>query len=1432
MSQKFSPNLNPSAKSFEVPPDNSFHIRRRKTFLVDKKQRIYKKETNKRTSYVSLGTIQGQRNSFQRRKSSLMSIKDFRDIEDEIKFTILEMRRSCLWEIRRQSMDVFNTFEQKDSKNEKEQEMNTPLLKFIDNSFEEEGITKSFKRSKTSFLRKKKTIRHNKNKNAEKDNNEKDEDNKKSNEIKNNEGKKRYKSSKDILKIDNKVTILPGDKFRFIARGGIIMDSHNENESDEEPEPDGIFINPETKFIFIFDAFIALGSLYSLIYVPYELAKYFCFCTSSNNFLNYFIYFLLDFLFLMDLIIWFFRGYYTKEEEKLIKKKRLIFYNYICGWLSTDFIAALPINALYLYYCKKGPNKICYTYEKDNLFNFLILIRYLKAIKIFKVTSRKRNQFVTYVMEYFSELSVLDNSLDLIIKISSVILGLHIMSCLHIFIGRHTFPGWIYKNNFQDFSLLNLYMISLYYLITTMTTVGYGEIQMDSMVEVVFRIILLAVGIICYSWIISSISNGINKQSYASINFSNDCALLENIRRGHRELPYKVYLAIKKYLEDKHFRQKSFDKNLLINNLPYSLKNSLIFSMYRKQINNFHFFKGISNTNFLVETLSYFTPMTGKKNDILIKENEIIEDIYFVSEGRLALEVPIDMDNQEESTNKYISDEFLNFAFDFDYEAYYNQVPQISNINGSNLGESVIHTVIGTRRTSFCNSMILKLREEKKKSENNVYLKIHDIHKNEDFGDIYMFFGKRSPFALRVKTKRVKLYAIKKAHFTELCEQYQNVLKRIHKKKKHNYKIIKNILIKTVSKFCDTKGIKIKEQYKSNVDKAMKEFNKKLIPFDLMKNEEDDRGIDEIDEQINNTIKEFESEISNIASGINSKTRKKKMFGNLLKMNTTTEDNEKRGKKINLYNTNIKGTTVEQDSKHSFLEEIDSPPHDTHKFHYTESINGNRRLFFNNKLKNKKRFSLKKKKKKKNIKTIIKSNLGSNIHLKGYDFDYSESDESVKTVKISENCNESLESGPKTINILPQSLINLLKTKIKYQNLLNERGSSSFVNDQIILINKNDDLIDNNNYMSNNINSNIHNKFNINNIENNSKNYNSNIRSNKMSSSTFTFSKLNNNYNNNNQTIKEEQEQEREQEISNFSNKFDKISPSNRVLKSKMSIRDTVSPFTSKMFSKISKGKNKQKKNSIFFNNQYNNFQKCSITNNNILLKLNDDLLKKRYEFDSENLSSTSADSFEIKSSYNNINEASDWTYIKEKTFQKDLLKYVKDYRKRKKGLVKRKNTRASVDMIKDITNPMNYLSVENSIKSIKTKMSNYLSKQIRIIRGSNFGLARKNSYTQKIKSKRAKKELSINSAINNSSIFDSSQISLDNNNNKIRTSYNSLNEIESPTPKANNLSSKNEDSHREIKKIKDKFKSEVDDKKSYKYGSCFKTEKNNAIYT
>ena len=109
---------------------------------------------------------------------------------------------------------------------------------------------------------------------------------------------------------------------------------------------------------------------------------------------------------------------------------------------------------------------------------------------------------------------------------------------------------------------------------------------------------------------------------------------------------------------------------------------------------------------------------------------------------------------------------------------------------------------------------------------NEFYLKIFDIHKNEDYGAVHLFYGKRTPFALKVKTKRVLLYTIKDEEFTNISDTYKNDIKRINKKEKKIIKIIQNVLIRTIEKFCKSNGIKYKEEYVEDIERAKKEIQK------------------------------------------------------------------------------------------------------------------------------------------------------------------------------------------------------------------------------------------------------------------------------------------------------------------------------------------------------------------------------------------------------------------------------------------------------------------------------------------------------------------------------------------------------------------------------------------------------------------------------
>ena len=443
---------------------------------------------------------------------------DYEDIGQGIKNAILEMKNDALFEIKRQSCDRIESFKNKFQLKNKLNNTNTK--ESINDK--DEKPKKKIRATKTHFDKNHMNLKINKSYTSNKNeinNSSKTSNNSKIINYKKGSGNIKISTKSSIFKTEIKSNF--SERFGFYGSGGVREDSFDESETDEEEyEEDPFLINPETTTFLIYDIIIFIASLYSLIIIPYDILKE-CFCYGNKKNTKFYLNYGIDILYIIDLIINFFLEYYSKRD-KLIKNRMKIINNYLTGWFFFDFVTALPFNILYYYYCKYYPNKICYAYEKNNIGYYLVFLKYLKSIKIFKMTAEKKNQFISRIIEVVSNKSSLIEKIDLIIELLLALFGLHILSCIHMFIGRYTYPGWIFANELQDFPLSNIYMISIYYLIQTMTTVGYGDISSDSFIEIIFRIILLAVGIICYSWLISNISNSINKESYASVNFSND----------------------------------------------------------------------------------------------------------------------------------------------------------------------------------------------------------------------------------------------------------------------------------------------------------------------------------------------------------------------------------------------------------------------------------------------------------------------------------------------------------------------------------------------------------------------------------------------------------------------------------------------------------------------------------------------------------------------------------------------------------------------------------------------------------------------------------------------------------------------------------------------------------------------------------------------
>jgi hypothetical protein len=67
--------------------------------------------------------------------------------------------------------------------------------------------------------------------------------------------------------------------------------------------------------------------------------------------------------------------------------------------------------------------------------------------------------------------------------------------------------GWVTRLGFIDATNFEIYVISFYWKLTTVTTVGYGDINAGTTIERVHNLFIMSLGVLMYSFAIGSLSS-------------------------------------------------------------------------------------------------------------------------------------------------------------------------------------------------------------------------------------------------------------------------------------------------------------------------------------------------------------------------------------------------------------------------------------------------------------------------------------------------------------------------------------------------------------------------------------------------------------------------------------------------------------------------------------------------------------------------------------------------------------------------------------------------------------------------------------------------------------------------------------------------------------------------------------------------------------
>ena len=659
--------------------------------------------------------------------------------------------------------------------------------------------------------------------------------NNKNRDEKNHKKKKRHKKNKKFDLLKNLF------KHRRLFRIKNLYDSNDDDESEEEIE-DIYVINPETNIIILYDFLIIAFFVYNFIVSTFSLCILECFCQIDSN-ISYsdYILFINDLLYISDLILSFFRGFYN-FEYKLIKLNRIIVKHYLISDFIFDLLGAIPIFSISKFICLIG-NKYsqCFKYEMPGNLIFLRLCSILKILKIKKIINNKKNKAMNKLLELFSENYTIENIIRIFIN-SLVIIGiLHCIVCIHIFLGNHSYLNWIVKSKAEDQSLSTIYTKSLYFIIATLTTIGYGDVVCQSFIERIFQIILLIFGSIIYPLVISYIGNIINKRSNAADKQEHDISMLEKIRKDHPSITFDLYMNIYNHLESKANSLAKHDVNSFIETLPFSLKNNILFTMYNKYVSDFKFFRNNHNSVFIAETLNSFIPSISRKDEFLIYEGELVEEIIFIKDGKLSFNAAINIEEPSISVNRYFHDNFSPFTIEeekklikenMDKMSYSSTKDEITYDNTQIKLNKIFSTIINpnefhlnqiieenTNKNDYYDKRAFIINNNGKYH----YLKVVDLRKNEHFGCVLISLNRPCPLSLQVKSKIVELFLIKKDDALNLSKNYPNIWRKLYEIEFHNIRMIKNKTLSIVKKYIELNEIFI---------------NKNLIITDEMTNDE------------------------------------------------------------------------------------------------------------------------------------------------------------------------------------------------------------------------------------------------------------------------------------------------------------------------------------------------------------------------------------------------------------------------------------------------------------------------------------------------------------------------------------------------------------------------------------------------------------------
>eukprot|EP00434_Breviolum_minutum_P019087 symbB.v1.2.016827.t1/scaffold1294.1/size126307/2 len=363
--------------------------------------------------------------------------------------------------------------------------------------------------------------------------------------------------------------------------------------------------------------------VYVAVVMPYTLAY-----LQENDFQNGMNAFMTS-SFCFDILLNF-RTTYIDEAGEEIRRPCLVAKQYLRSWFTLDFVTAVPFEHLTdaISAESMGGLKLLRT---SKIFKILRVVR---AIKLWKIL--RASELGSILEDAVMHSNSGRRAFELFRILVACCLLCHLLACfMHI-----SGSGFLETYEWTGDSASSKYICSLYWAMTTVTTVGYGDILPRSDGERIFTMAAMIIGGAFYGYVVGNISvilasNDVNWRAHKE-----RLDLIESWI-GHHRFPAQLRRRIWAFYKKQVSNQVVWDDGVVFGELSPDLREEVASYLIHPELQRNLVFRGVPQS-VMIRIVSILQQISVKKGETVVPFGRFPFGMFIVLDGAVILEKDIE----------------------------------------------------------------------------------------------------------------------------------------------------------------------------------------------------------------------------------------------------------------------------------------------------------------------------------------------------------------------------------------------------------------------------------------------------------------------------------------------------------------------------------------------------------------------------------------------------------------------------------------------------------------------------------------------------------------------------------------------------------------------------------------------------------------------